>query len=225
MKNNCIHRLNSNQSIANTFILLSAGINKSRGEKRCKSLIRDGKDFAIDKQIRIIRRFDKSSEVIIVAGYDFNNLCDYVRKKYPEIRIIENQNFQLTTSLESLRLGINASISSNIYAIHGDRLFNTECIAHPRDAFYVTKQIKRASQTSVGLNDLNGHLLNMSYGLNSEWCQNFFIPYNMFSYFRDKIKNVNKNINLFEVINQINEEHKILVHSNSKITSNEIKQV
>jgi choline kinase len=218
---NCIHKINKNN--AKTVVLLSAGQNKCSGAKVPKCLISYNNKCLIDLQIEIITKKHPKSEIIIVIGFESKKAIDYIQYKYPFVRIIENTNFKTTTSLESLRLAINCAISSDVYIIHGDRAFNSTCIDIKEESDpHVVIIPDSINQNNVGIIHQNNKLTNMSYGLKTEWGQMLYIPKSLFDDFRKEINACKSYLNIFELVNQINNCFAFKIHGNRKIFIEEV---
>ena len=157
-----------------TFIILSAGKLRIKGESRPAPMISYHDEMVIDRQISAILEAYKKPDIIIGIGYQAQTVTDYISQKYPAVRIIENKNHKSTSSIETLRLSINATIESNLFVIHGDRIFSKESIVTSKKS-YLSYIESRKSNPGVGITHQGSELLNMSYGLNEPWSEILFV--------------------------------------------------
>lgn len=207
------------KSIKKTYIILAAGQNRGTS-KTPKSLTVSGGSYLIDNQISTIKQRNQDNEVVVVCGFESKKLIEYLHSHHC-VKIVENLNYKTTTSLESLRLGINVSENNGVVIIHGDRDFNIEAISfddkHPHIVASNTFE-----KSAVGFIANGKNLKNMSYGLPNTWGQIAYFPKNMFSNIRKLLNNTKPQLNIFEMINSLNTENQFLVHSNDAIEINEI---
>lgn len=70
----------------------------------------------LDRQIKQIIKLGYNTEILLCVGLEANLIIQHVHKKYSNfnIRIVENANFDLYNSCESLRLLLNNTLSNNI---------------------------------------------------------------------------------------------------------------
>lgn len=79
----------------------------------------------LQKTIKNIKSEYPFSDIIVVAGFEAEKIINSLPH---EIRVVENQNYQDTNIVESIRLGINASKHENALIIYGDLIFNVYSI-------------------------------------------------------------------------------------------------
>lgn len=211
-----------------TFIILAAGYNKTRGEPIPKSLIPVTKNrLAIDEQIFEIqktKRKNRSTEIIVVSGFEHKMMLSHIQENYPGLRIINNPNYKNTTSLESLRLAINCCLEGDLYVIHGDRRFKNVLLTTVDDAPTIVVNNVRDSPVSVGVAHQKGMMKNLSYGLPNEWGQIVSYPSSHFSFFRSYVNSSRSHINLFELINNTSKELDYKILQGKNIQASEIKK-
>lgn len=206
-----IHNLKEVES-SDTFIILSAGIGRRMKGCEPKSLlVYEGKRI-IDHQLPLIKKQSLKADVIVVGGFKFNSLLSLT------CRLVENINYESTNACESLRLGINASIPSNLYIIHGDIIFNKFTISIPDDKtpYIVIDRDGHMDAKEVGVSHQDGKVLNMSYGLKDKWCQIAYIPRKHFELVRAKINTINKNTSTYEFINLLLDYIDFEIYENKK---------
>jgi len=185
-----------------TFILLNAGSGRRSKYYGHKCLFNFKNKRVIDHQIDVIKRtYGTSSDIIVVTGYKSEKLI----KDISGVRIVENLNYENLYIAESIRLGINASLKSNIYLIHGDILFSSSFISPPdQEEIYIPVEKQgKFKKDSIGAILLEGQVKNLSYGLPIKWCQVTCIPSEKYDTFRKIINSVNGSLSSFEVLNHL----------------------
>lgn len=185
-----------------TFILLNAGVGRRSKYHGHKCLFTVNNKTVIDSQIDVIKRtYGSSAEIIVVSGYKSEKLI----KELTGVRIVENLNYEKFHLSESIRVGINASLKSNVYLVHGDILFSSSFISPPdQNNIYVPVENQgKFEKDSVGVITVGKNIKNFSYGLTTKWCQIVCIPAEIFDVFRKTINTLDKNLSSFEVLNAI----------------------
>lgn len=216
---NFIHEItNSNKT---NCIILSAGKNKTRGEKCPKGLtnISQSKRL-IDTQIDTINKTLKSADIFYAVGDQSKTVINYVLNKYSNIRIIENQDYSNTNPLHTLRLCLNCCLCFDTYVIYGDKQFGSDAISLDDHKTPVVVEAENNSElkNSLGLIYQNNTLKNISYGVDKKWGQIFYIPRNMFNDFRSKVNNLSKKYyNIFDIINLIAKDYQFQIHKTKQI--------
>ena len=186
-----------------SYIILSAGIGRNMKGAGCKSLIQIGSVCLIDKQISTILKYDKEADIIIVGGFEYQKLVNYIHSKKYNVRIVLNSNFATTSQAESLKIGINSCKKSAVYIIHGDIYFDINSLNFPDNKkAWITISDKMGEQ-SVGTVIREGLIKNMCYGLENKWGQIAFFPEKNFDTIRDSINNIRSNRLTYEFINNL----------------------
>jgi hypothetical protein len=169
-----------------SFIILSAGHVTQNGRRCSPALCTDGPNQCIiDRQIETIRKKYPGSEIILVVGFDSISTITYATSRHRDIRIVENNAHETTSSLESLRLAINASIKSPTYIIHGDRTFNESTLSPLRMAkSFLYSHCRMHSHQNLGICHNNGSIVNVSYGLEDVWSEIAYISLENYDVFK-----------------------------------------
>ena len=109
-----------------TVIIPVAGMGHRMKSYGPKCLLKaNQKETILEKTVSNIKREYPYSDIIVVVGFE----ADKVIKSLPSfVRIVENQNYEKTNIVESLRIGINASAHDNVLIIYGDLIFNVYSI-------------------------------------------------------------------------------------------------
>ena len=128
----------------------------------------------LHKIIANVKTVYPNSEVTVVVGFE----ADRVIKALPDdIRIIENQFYQETNVVESLRLALNSTVSQNALIIYGDLIFNTNAIDGLTDgeSSIVVDSKNSFKNEEVGVTIVDGIATNFAYGLDTKWGQIIYL--------------------------------------------------
>lgn len=223
-----IHEI-KNECTKTTFIILCANKSSRRGNKNVPFTIID-KKYLIDIQISTINSCHTNNEIILISGFENNKLVNYIHeKKYQNVRVVENANFKNSNTLDGWRIGLNACLNSDIYIIHGDRIFSKDNIKKIKSiGTHLVTHNSSKNNYNLGILHDNGLLVNISYGLPDVWSEIFFIHSRDFDFVRKTINNLkpNKIYNIEGYINFLSETIKVSVikkKTNSVKTLKEIK--
>lgn len=200
-----------------TFIILSAGQPKTRSKLPAPlSLI--NKTTLIDSQTNTINKMYNFADIVLCTGYKSKDVTSYVHQSNLKIRLVENPNHKETSSVESLRLAINASSKSGLFIIHGDRYFNKNSIEINSDKLF-TLPINCKIKDKIGILYQDYLLNNLSYGVSNvsnAWSEMLYIPMEYFEEVRNLVNKSKTNIGLYELVNKINEKNRFYVVENDK---------
>lgn len=169
-----------------SFIILSAGHVTQYGIQSSPALCTDGPNQCIiDRQIETIRKKYPNSEIILVTGFDSYNTIAYATSRHRDIRVVENKDYNTKSSLESLRLGINASTKSPTYIIYGDRTFNEDTLSPLRTSkSFLYSHCRMRSHQNLGICHNSGLVINISYGLEDVWSEIAYISQEDYDLFK-----------------------------------------
>ena len=197
-----IKKIKKDNNPLNTFILLNAGCGRRTKNYGNKCLMNYRGKRIIDSQIDSINKvYGDKVDIINVTGY----LSDKVINETRNIRSVENLIYDSTNIVESMRVGLNASLEGNVFFIHGDIVFSPSFIK-PIDYIKISVHIdnkNKISKEEVGVVIEQGKICNFSYGLNDKWCQIVFFPSNFFYELRSILSSVDKNMTTFEFLNYL----------------------
>lgn len=215
MKKKCIHEIKDECCSNTTFIILCARKSNNRGFKNIPLTSINSTERLIDYQIKTITSVHKQSDIILISGFEHDKLIDYIyTKKYDNIRILENQNYKNSDIVDAWKIGLNLAIKSNVYIIHGDRIFSKECINDKSKKTHLITHAIDYSNYNLGLvYNENDILLNISYGLPNVWSEIFYISKEDFTIAR-KLINTNKSNRIYTVdafINLLSEHIEISI--------------
>lgn len=192
--------------VKTTFIILCAKKSNKRGYKNIPLTLLNESETIIDRQINIINSNYKNSEIIVISGFEHERLIDHIfSHNYTNVRIVENQNYKSTNTLDGWRLGLNLSLNQNTYIIHGDRIFDDSYISYrdSKTTYTIVHDINK-NNYNLGLLFDNNKFINMSYGLPNVWSEIFFIHEKDFNITR-KLINEYKKRKIYNIESFINE--------------------
>ena len=112
---------------------------------------------------RILSEYPRS-DIVIVTGFK----SEAIEKKIDRrIRIVENQLYDQTNSLEEARLAINNCTNSRIVLLSGDLMFNSQTIKNIArgDSCLIYDDNDQIQDDDVGMSIISSKVVNMSYGL------------------------------------------------------------
>ena len=160
----------------------------------------------LHKIIANVKTVYPNSEVTVVVGFE----ADRVIKALPDdIRIIENQFYQETNVVESLRLALNSTVSQNALIIYGDLIFNTNAIDGLTDgeSSIVVDSKNSFKNEEVGVTIVDGIATNFAYGLDTKWGQIIYLEDEALLLFKTLCANRKRNkMYPFELFNMIMNE-------------------
>lgn len=186
----------------NTFIILSAGTGRRTKNHGNKSLIPYGNKRIIDHQVETIKSaYGANTDIILVTGH----MANKVIRDVDRVRIVENPFFESANIVESMRIGINSCLESNVFFIHGDLIFSQSFIKPPSENAICVPIDKNSKldKTAVGVITNDESVKNFSYGLPDKWSQIVFFPQNIFKQIKTKLNNADKNMSSFEFMNDL----------------------
>lgn len=209
----CIHSIKKNNYEKTTFVILCAKKSQNRGcgNIALKSI---GNDIAlIDVQIETIKKSYENNEIILVSGFEHDELINYIQnKKYKNIRILENRTHKVSDILDGWRMALNIVLECDTYIIHGDRYFSESCIQKSKNTHLLIHNNDK-SNYDLGISYKDDNFINMSYGLPDIWSEIFFISKKDISAAKNIINDHKKRkiYTLESYINKLSEKMKILV--------------
>lgn len=189
-----------------TTAILSAGISHKMKSYEPRSLLKFNKHTVIEHQIETIRSVI-DGDIILVVGCKANKIIRKIQS-LKNIRIVENQLFDITNAAESIRLAINNNPYKHILIMHGDIIFNTQTLKgldYSKSCLLVDNS-QQIQDREVGVTVNDGVASMLSYGLNTKWCQMCFFTGREYNQLKTLCRRDNSNIEgklFFELINMI----------------------
>ena len=161
------------------------------------------KETILEKTVSNIKREYPYSDIIVVVGFESEKV---IRSLPSFVRIVENQNYEKTNIVESLRIGINASAHDNVLIIYGDLIFNVYSIREITSSgtCVVFDSKNRFKEEEVGLTVVENKVTTFAYGLPNKWSQIAYLEDGAFEMLKSLCADKRKNkLYLFELFNII----------------------
>lgn len=175
-------------------ILLSAGVGeRTRGQGPCP-LFSIGEKTLLDYQIESLKPL--KCDVLTVLGFSSNKVFAKVQSDF---YYIENEQFDTTTSAESLRLALKETDENEVLVIDGNCLFNRRTIKLDYSESFVLYGKRKKGKLSITHND---YLENISYGLMNSWNGISFFKGEVLAALRQRLEE-KRGLLLYEYINSI----------------------
>lgn len=155
----------------------------------------------LSRQIAMIGDMFPSCEIILVAGYQGDKVMDYALKHVVKV---ENTDYKTTNIVRSIGLGLRAATTDNVVIIHGDLVFNKECLKAPYDldSFAIISQSLKTDE--VGCTIEKGIIEHIFYDLPQHWSQIVYLTGRELNMFRKLVWNKdNSHMYHFEILNEL----------------------
>lgn len=224
-----IHKTRTRNRQKVTFIILCAAKSNTRGGKNIP-LKHIGPDLLlIDEQIKKIRDMYDDSEVLLVVGFESENVINHIQaKNYKNIRIVENLLHKTTGVFDSWRIGTNCSTEGDLFLIHGDRLFNSNAIKIENlNRSYLYTHKKDKNNYNLGISYTDHRFMNLSYGLPSVWSEIFFVCEKDYNVYKSSLNSASKNkiYTVDHFINKLSSVIDIYIEDNENIDIKTLKEI
>tara|TARA_R110000824_G_scaffold185898_2_gene366997 strand:- start:6972 stop:7709 length:738 start_codon:yes stop_codon:yes gene_type:complete len=160
----------------------------------------------LDRTLGNVKKVFPHSEIIVIVGFEADKIIETLP---PYVRIVENQLYEETNIVESLRLAINNAIHNNVLIIHGDLIFNVYTLHNITDggSCAIVDTQDRFGKNEIGVNIFEDKVTNFSYGLTSKWAQIIYLTGHELETFRRLCSQRDKNkMYMFEILNMVIDE-------------------
>jgi CTP:phosphocholine cytidylyltransferase-like protein len=204
------------------YIFLAAAAGRSMQVYGPKVLLPYGRGKLIDSQINVIKRFDKEARIYYVVGFQKKKILEHVFQKRYDCSILVNELYKTSGQSESLRIGLNAAFKQDTYIIHGDIGFNQHALNVNKTPTVTISNCKNDS--GVGVLHDGERMLNMSFGLDDQWGQIFFLPAEEFMVAKQEINKMRVNRLTYEFVNMLSERMTFSVNKSSRISIKELSR-
>ena len=158
-----------------SVIIPAAGTGRRMKSYGPKCLLRSEGDMTIIEQIvDNVYNVYPHADTMVVVGFE----ADKVAQALPQrIRIVENQLYQDTNVVESLRLALNNTVTESALFVYGDLIFNTETIYEiaDGDSCPIVDSKNRFKNEEIGVTIVDNNITNFAYGLDTKWAQIIFL--------------------------------------------------
>ena len=184
------------------IVIPAAGLGNRMKSYGAKPLIKIKESMTIiDNQVRILSKFLPNSNIIIVCGFDADNLMN---KTDESIIKVENENYIETNVVRSIGMGLRAT-TKDVLIVYGDLIFNEKCIEEMnfnKSSLLVGEDIMSDEEVGCTFNKRD-QLEHMMYGLQQRWGQMVFLKGRELKLFKKVcFDKENKKMFGFEAINK-----------------------
>lgn len=157
----------------------------------------------LNKIIKNVQKVYPHCEIIVAAGFE----ADKVIEALPtDIRVVENQIYDKTNMVESIRLSLNNAIYNDIIIINGDLIFNVytlQSITKNGSCILIDTQ-NRFQKNEIGVTTVDGNAMHFSYGLPTKWAQIVYLTGNELNLFKKFCNDRENNKRYtFEILNMV----------------------
>ena len=157
----------------------------------------------LERTLTNVKKVFPYSEIIVIVGFE----ADKIIKTLPSyVRVVENQLYEQTNIVESLRLALNNCIHDNVLIIHGDLIFNIYTLNDitSEGSCAIVDTQDRFGNNEIGVNIFDNKITNFSYGLSSKWAQIIYLTGNELDSFKNLCSQRDKNkMYMFEILNMV----------------------
>ena len=161
----------------------------------------NNKDTILQKIVKNIQREYPYSDIVVVTGFE----SEKVIKSLPHnIRIVENNDYETTNTVESIRVGINACATDNVLIVYGDLVFNVYSIRNitSNGSCAIIDSKSQFKNEEVGVTVVDDKVTRFAYGLQKKWSQIAFFENEEFKMLKDLCSDRRKNkLYPFELFN------------------------
>ena len=187
-----------------SVIIPVAGVGYRMKSYGPKCLLRvNEKETIIEKIIHNVNTVFSKDEIIVCVGFE----ADKIIRKIPDyVRIVENQLYKETNTVESLRLAINNCTSESILIIHGDLVFNPKTIQsiNKKESSIIVDSSERFKDDEIGVTIVDNKVTTFAYGLPTKWAQIAYLTGEELYMFKKECSDRSKNkMDTFEILNNI----------------------
>jgi len=158
-----------------SVVIPAAGMGHRMKSYGPKCLLHTGTEYTIiERIIHNVYQTYPHSDIVVIVGFD----ADKVIKTLPRnIRIVENQLYEDTNVVESLRLALNNIVHDNVLVIYGDLIFNPETLLGlaEGESCAVVDTKNRFKNEEIGATIVDSGITNFAYGLDTKWAQIIYL--------------------------------------------------
>lgn len=154
-------------------ILLSAGQGRRIKSFGSKSLFNVGGKSLIEHQVEIISSTMPHADVIAVLGYELDRIYKVVPNS---VRVVENTEYESSTSTKSAMIGIRACAKNDVLIINGDIWFNNKALEIVcGETSVLADEERQITDDKIGLATDRGYVSNFGFGMELMWGQMIYL--------------------------------------------------
>lgn len=150
-------------------ILLSAGQGRRIKSFGSKSLFNVGGKSLIEHQVEIISSTMPHADIIAVLGYELDKIYKVIPNS---VRVVENHQYESSTSTKSAMIGIRACAKNDVLIINGDIWFNNKSLEIVcGETSVLADEECQIAKDKIGLVKDRGYVSNFGFGVETMWGQ------------------------------------------------------
>lgn len=140
-------------------------------------------------------------EILLTVGYYADKIMKYIPD---EIRIIENQLFDNTNTVEECRLALNATLNKRILIIDSDVFFNEAALPTLNKSSIIIDKKEQLGKNDVGTTIVDNKVTIFSFGIPTKWCNIVYLTDKELRTFKSIIASPTmKRCFMFEALNKL----------------------
>lgn len=178
-----------------TAVIISSSVEYRRRSLGPKLLFESPQGYPLINTIleSIVLRFN-GADIIFTVGFQ----ADKIIKNRPEYgRIVENQLYETTNSIEECRLGINNGTGEALLIVSGDMFFESFLLdsIDTKESCVIVDSHNKMPEDEIGITEVGNCVTAFSYGLPTKWCNIAYLKgkeFEMFSRFCSNRENSTK---------------------------------
>lgn len=151
-------------------VLLAAGAGKhtrSHGPK--STFLLPNTEALINYQIDTIKKILPIANIIVVCGYQSEKVFRLL-EKYSDLSILENENFDDTSSVRSMSIALRACPKDRYLFINGDLVFSPETLSiiNENKSAIIYEHGANQNKEEIGIT-YHSEIEHLAYGLSPQW--------------------------------------------------------
>lgn len=155
----------------------------------------------IENQINNILSIYPKAELILTVGFEADKI---IKRRPTNIRIIENQYYDLTNIVEDIRLVINNIYSESLIIINGNIQFNSETVKNLTLKGSAIVINNNNIEDDIGATIIDNQVMILSHGISPKWANIVYFTEKEFKLLKSIVADRDKGkLYLFEIINMI----------------------
>jgi choline kinase len=204
-----------------SIIIPAAGASRKMKSLGSRSLIelKNGQNVLF-RQLSILSEIYPQAEIIVVLGFEAFKVYKHLPRN---VRAVINHNYDSSSVLYSIMLGLINAVNDNILVVYGDLVFNHEAIdgISTEHSAAVIDSKGMIGKEEVGVVLVDNQISYFSYGVPAKWSQILFLTGKELELFRVMcMQKDRQKMFPFEIMNDIIEKIGYLPYTenpNSKI--------
>jgi CTP:phosphocholine cytidylyltransferase-like protein len=195
---------NSNIDSSNiTVVILGARpINRAKSMGIHYLLPLNNHQTLLEYQLQEIRTSFPKSEVVFVGGYEIDRI---IKKKFIDVRFVENLKYEDTNEIEDVRLALNCVLNKQVLFITNDAKYSFQTFNNiTNGSTTIEYSVQNPTTDLIGIRSNSNYVECLSFHENSKWPGIIFLCHKELELLRQYASvRTNGSHFLFEAINYI----------------------